>query len=180
MDESAESYDLRKANNNVIRWPEHREFFASQNGDRWFVGRHKTTMNGYIIHKANESSGGACTEMEVEAFLRRTPPRRARIRRAFAPDWHIRRAVAQFKVEIMAREKTMADTNRFNVSISSLNGGLNDDRQSLAGHTLTVTPDGSLAIIGEQGRHTLAPGAWDDLELKMLPTLDKTSLADIG
>jgi hypothetical protein len=74
MDESAESYDLRKANNNVIRWPEHREFFASQNGDRWFVGRHKTTMNGYIIHKANESSGGACTEMEVEAFLRRTPP----------------------------------------------------------------------------------------------------------
>jgi hypothetical protein len=74
----------------------------------------------------------------------------------------------------------MADTNRFNVSISSLNGGVNDDRQSLAGHTLTVSPDGRLAIIGEQGRYTLAPGEWDDLELKLLPTLDKTSLADIG
>jgi hypothetical protein len=74
----------------------------------------------------------------------------------------------------------MTDTDRFSVSISSLNGGLNDDRQSLAGHTLTVTPDGTLSIVGEKGRHTLAPGEWDDLELKMLPTLDKSSLADIG
>jgi hypothetical protein len=71
----------------------------------------------------------------------------------------------------------MTDIDRFNVSISSLNGGLNDDRQSLAGHTLTVAPDGTLTIVGE---HTLGPGEWDDLELKMLPTLDKTSLADIG
>jgi hypothetical protein len=37
-----------------------------------------------------------------------------------------------------------------------------------------------LSIVGEKGRHTLAPGEWDDLELKMLPTLDKSSLADIG
>jgi hypothetical protein len=74
----------------------------------------------------------------------------------------------------------MTDMDRFNVSISSLNRGLNDDRQSLAGHTLTVTPDGSLTIVGQKGRHTLGPGEWDDLELKMLPTLDKTSLADIG
>jgi len=74
----------------------------------------------------------------------------------------------------------MAEIDHFNVSISSLNGGLNDDRQSLAGHTLTVTPDGALTIVGEKGRHTLAAGEWDDLELKMLPTLDKSSLADIG
>jgi hypothetical protein len=74
----------------------------------------------------------------------------------------------------------MTDIDRFNVSISSLNDGLNDDRQSLAGHTLTVTPDGTLTIVGEKGSHTLAAGDWDDFELKMLPTLDKTSLADIG
>jgi hypothetical protein len=78
------------------------------------------------------------------------------------------------------REQIMTDIDRFNVSISSLNGGPNDDRQSLAGHTLTVTPDGTLTIVGERGKHTLGPGEWDDLELKMLPTLDKTSLADIG
>jgi hypothetical protein len=44
----------------------------------------------------------------------------------------------------------------------------------------TVSPDGRLSIDSEKGRHTLAPGEWDDLELKMLPTLDKSSLADIG
>jgi hypothetical protein len=74
----------------------------------------------------------------------------------------------------------MTNSDHFNVSISSLNGGLNDDRQSLAGHTLTITPDGTLTIVGAKGKHTLGPGELDDLELKMLPTLDKTSLADIG
>ncbi|WP_158813853.1 hypothetical protein [Methylocapsa sp. S129] len=74
----------------------------------------------------------------------------------------------------------MNANDHFTVSISSLNSGLNDDRQSLSGHTLTVTPDGRLSIDGEKGRRTLAPGEWDDFELKMLPTLDKSSLADIG
>jgi hypothetical protein len=41
---------------------------------------------------------------------------------------------------------------------------------------LTVTPDGTLSIVGEKGRHALAPGEWDDLELKMPLALDKTSL----
>ena len=30
-------------------------------------------MNGYIVHKANEPSGGAETHIEIGAFLNRTP-----------------------------------------------------------------------------------------------------------
>jgi hypothetical protein len=75
----------------------------------------------------------------------------------------------------------MSAHDRFAVTISSLNNGLNDDRQSLSGHTLTVSPDGRLSIDSEKGPHTFAPGDWDDLELKMLPTLEEqSSLADIG
>ena len=74
----------------------------------------------------------------------------------------------------------MSANDRFTVTISSLNNGLNDDHQSMSGHTLTVSPDGSLSIQSEKGPRTLAAGEWDDLELKMLPSFDKGSLADIG
>ena len=50
-----------------------REFSASPNGDRWFLGRHEGTMNGYVVHKANQPSGGANTHIEIGAFLNRTP-----------------------------------------------------------------------------------------------------------
>jgi hypothetical protein len=30
-------------------------------------------MNGYVLHKANEPSGGANTHIEIGAFLNRTP-----------------------------------------------------------------------------------------------------------
>jgi hypothetical protein len=88
------------------------------------------------------------------------------------------RSAAAFYAE--AEEKSMSTSDHFTVGLSSLNNGLNNDRPSLSGHTLTVSPDGRLSIDSEKGRHTLAPGERDDLELKMLPTLDKSSLADIG
>ena len=74
----------------------------------------------------------------------------------------------------------MSATDHFTVSISSLNNGLNDDRQSLSGHTLRVAPDGRLTIEGEKGLHTLAAGEWDDLELRRLPSISAASLAAIG
>jgi|HubBroStandDraft_5_1064220.scaffolds.fasta_scaffold213612_1 hypothetical protein len=74
----------------------------------------------------------------------------------------------------------MIANDHFTVTISSLNGGLNDDRVSLSGHTLGVSPDGQLSIDSEKGRHTFAPGEWDDVELKMLPHIEKSSLADVG
>ena len=74
----------------------------------------------------------------------------------------------------------MSVIDHFTVTISSLNNGLNDDRQSMSGHTLPVTPDGRLSIDGEKGRHTLAPGAWDDFELKTLPSINTASLAEVG
>jgi hypothetical protein len=70
--------------------------------------------------------------------------------------------------------------DRFTVSISSLNSGVNGDRQSLSGHTLTVSPDGQLSIDSEKGQHTFAVGEWDDLELKMLPHIETSSLDDVG
>ncbi len=74
----------------------------------------------------------------------------------------------------------MSVADRFIITIGSLNSGLNDDRQSLSGHTLKVSADGALSIESEKGLHVLAPGDWDDFELKKLPSLDMGSLADPG
>jgi hypothetical protein len=74
----------------------------------------------------------------------------------------------------------MIANDHFTVTISSLNNGLNDDRVSLSGRSLTVSPDGRLSIDSEKGRQTFAPGEWDDVELKMLPQIEKSSLADVG
>ena len=74
----------------------------------------------------------------------------------------------------------MIANDHFTVTISSLNNGLNDDRLSLSGHSLTVSPDGRLSIESEKGSHIFAPGEWDDFELKMLPQIEKSSLADVG
>ena len=71
-------------------------------------------------------------------------------------------------------------SDSFTVSISSLNNGLNDDRQSLTGRTLTITPDGRLSIDSEKGRRSFGPGEWDDLEVKMVPHVETASLADVG
>ena len=70
-------------------------------------------------------------------------------------------------------------SDRFAVTISRLNKGLDDRRHRRTGHTLTVRPDGTLTVQGDKGTQTLAPGLWDDLELKILPS-DKASLADPG
>ena len=50
-----------------------REFAASSNGDRWYLGRNEETMNAYVVHKANEPSGGTVTHIELGAFLNRGP-----------------------------------------------------------------------------------------------------------
>jgi hypothetical protein len=49
-----------------------REFSASSNGDRWFLGRDEGTGNGYVVHKANQPFGGANTQIEIGAFLNRS------------------------------------------------------------------------------------------------------------
>ena len=50
-----------------------RELYASSNGDRWYLGRDEETMNAYVIHKANQASGGTTTHIELGAFLNRGP-----------------------------------------------------------------------------------------------------------
>jgi len=42
-----------------------REFSASSNGDRWYLGRDEETMNAYVVHKANQSSGGTTSHIEL-------------------------------------------------------------------------------------------------------------------
>ena len=71
----------------------------------------------------------------------------------------------------------MSAVDLFTVSISSLDKGSND-LQSFSGHTLNLSPDGSLSIEGQKGKHTLAAGEWDQLEIEKLPSLDKALLAD--
>ena len=70
--------------------------------------------------------------------------------------------------------------DHFTVSISSLNNGVNDDRRSLSGHTLTIALDGRLSIETDKGRRTFAPAEWDDLEVKMMPHVRTASLTDVG
>ena len=50
-----------------------REFAASSNGDRWYLGRNEETKHAYVVHKANLPSGGAVTHIEIGAFLNRGP-----------------------------------------------------------------------------------------------------------
>ena len=53
-----------------------REFSASSNGDRWFVGRDEGTGLAVVVHRGNEASGGTVTHVELGAFLSRagSPP----------------------------------------------------------------------------------------------------------
>ena len=50
-----------------------REFYASSNGDRWFLGRRDGTQEAYVVHQANAPSGGTRTELDLDAFLGRAP-----------------------------------------------------------------------------------------------------------
>ena len=50
-----------------------REFAASSNGDRWYLGRSDETMRAFVVHKANLPSGGAVTHIEIGHFLNRGP-----------------------------------------------------------------------------------------------------------
>ncbi len=50
-----------------------RVFYESSNGDQWALGRRPGAKFPYVLHTANEPSGGAVTNIEVGAFLRRGP-----------------------------------------------------------------------------------------------------------
>jgi hypothetical protein len=55
-----------------------------------------------------------------------------------------------------SRGEPVSTKDHFTVSISSLNNGLNDDRRSLSGHTLTIAPDGRLSIETYKGQRTFS------------------------
>jgi hypothetical protein len=48
-----------------------RQFAASSNGDRWFLGRDEESAAAYVLHQANQPSGGARTRIEIIDFLER-------------------------------------------------------------------------------------------------------------
>jgi hypothetical protein len=50
---------------------EYKEFAASSNGDRWLLGRDRESGVGYVLHQANQPSGGARTRIEIVDFLER-------------------------------------------------------------------------------------------------------------
>jgi hypothetical protein len=50
---------------------EFREFAASSNGDRWLLGRDHGSAVAYVLHQANQPSGGARTRIEIIDFLER-------------------------------------------------------------------------------------------------------------
>ena len=47
-----------------------REIYHSENGDRWLLGR-DDDGRAFVLHKADVSSGGTATEIELGDFLGR-------------------------------------------------------------------------------------------------------------
>lgn len=45
-------------------------FFASANGDKWFLERDGSAIEPTVIHRANPASGGAETRGSVDDFLK--------------------------------------------------------------------------------------------------------------
>ncbi len=56
-----------------------KQFALSSNGDRWFLATSDDTQERYVLHKANEPSGGHETRTPVRDFLNIRPfgPERA-------------------------------------------------------------------------------------------------------
>ncbi len=50
-----------------------KEFADSSNGDRWLLSRDENTGIPYVVHVANQSSGGAITRIELARFLNLKP-----------------------------------------------------------------------------------------------------------
>jgi hypothetical protein len=46
-----------------------REIYHSTNGDRWFLCRDRERV--FVLHNANEASGGKLTQIELGDFLRK-------------------------------------------------------------------------------------------------------------
>lgn len=49
------------------------QFSSSSNGDRWFLLTEEATQQAFVLHKANEPSGGHQTQMPVADFLNQKP-----------------------------------------------------------------------------------------------------------
>jgi hypothetical protein len=49
----------------------YKEFAASSNGDRWLLGRDQESGVAYVLHQANQPSGGKQTRIEIIDFLSR-------------------------------------------------------------------------------------------------------------
>lgn len=49
----------------------YKEFASSSNGDRWLLGRDQDSGVAYVLHQANQPSGGARTRIELIDFLNR-------------------------------------------------------------------------------------------------------------
>jgi hypothetical protein len=62
---------LAPATEEAVMSDEYREFAASSNGDRWLLGRDRESGVAYVLHRANQPSGGAQTRIEIVDFLER-------------------------------------------------------------------------------------------------------------
>jgi len=49
------------------------EFYASSNGDRWFLCGHKRADQNFVLHRSNPASGGHETRTSVGSFLAMAP-----------------------------------------------------------------------------------------------------------
>jgi len=50
-----------------------REFAASSNGDRWYFTVDEVTGERFVLHRANQPSGGHETKTPVDTFLKMRP-----------------------------------------------------------------------------------------------------------
>jgi len=64
-----ESIDVNKAKARDAMPTKEREIYRSENGDRWLLCREDNQV--FVLHRANEPSGGKLTHIELGDFLRK-------------------------------------------------------------------------------------------------------------
>jgi hypothetical protein len=63
----------------------------------------------------------------------------------------------------------MGEADHFSVTVSRVNESANVDPYiTINGHSLTVSSDGSLHVVGQHGSRSFSAGLWDGFEVRRL------------
>ncbi|MGI2033964.1 hypothetical protein ACRQ1B_16340 [Rhizobium panacihumi] len=68
-----DDYPQPTATQTALNQNDNVEFYASSNGDRWFLCGHERTDQGFVLHRSNPASGGHEMRTSIGSFLAMAP-----------------------------------------------------------------------------------------------------------